>query len=248
MNALSGKTVIVVGASRGLGRGIAGAFAKAGSEVVAVARTEFALPEFGSSEQKVHIELADATDATAASDLVGRYRPQVLVLVAGAIPSMEHFHLQTWETFCVNWESDVKIAFNWLQEVLLKPLEPGSRVVVVSSGAALVGSPLSGGYAGSKATQRLMAEYTQYESDHAGLGISVTTVMPTMTEHGNVGLAGVGKYSAVGGQTEEEFIEQLGLTLTPEVAGAAVVDLVLSDPSSLAPAYKLAGDGLHKLP
>jgi len=47
-------------------------------------------------------------------------------------------------------------AFTWLREALLKPLPPGSRVVVVSSGAAINGSPASGGYAGSKATQRFI--------------------------------------------------------------------------------------------
>jgi len=39
MNDLSGQTTIVVGASRGLGRGIATAFAEAGVPVVAVSRT-----------------------------------------------------------------------------------------------------------------------------------------------------------------------------------------------------------------
>jgi 3-oxoacyl-[acyl-carrier protein] reductase len=37
MSDLSGRTTIVVGASRGLGRGIARAFAEAGASVVAVA-------------------------------------------------------------------------------------------------------------------------------------------------------------------------------------------------------------------
>jgi 3-oxoacyl-[acyl-carrier protein] reductase len=44
---------------------------------------------------------------------------------------------QTWETFSVNWETDVRITVQWLREALLKPLRPGSRVVVISSGAAL---------------------------------------------------------------------------------------------------------------
>ena len=81
----------------------------------------------------------------------------------------------------VHWHNDVKIAFNWLRGALLKPLRPGSRVVVMSSGAAINGSPVSGGYAGSKATQRFIAEYAQEESRRAGLNITVTAVMPRMT-------------------------------------------------------------------
>jgi len=65
---------------------------------------------------------------------------------------------QTWETFSVNWNTDVKIAFNWLREALLKPLSPGSRVVVGEQRRRpSTGSPASGGYAGSKATQRFIA-------------------------------------------------------------------------------------------
>ena len=71
---------------------------------------------------------------------------------------MRPLHHQTWDTFSVNWETDVRIAFHWLREALLRPLRPGGRVVVFSSGAALNvnGSPLSGGYAGAKATQRFI--------------------------------------------------------------------------------------------
>ena len=39
MSDLTGKTTIIVGASRGLGLGMATAFAEAGAPVVAVART-----------------------------------------------------------------------------------------------------------------------------------------------------------------------------------------------------------------
>jgi hypothetical protein len=36
------------------------------------------------------------------------------------------------------------VAFNWLREAMLKPLRPGSRVLLMSSGAALRGSSMSG--------------------------------------------------------------------------------------------------------
>ena len=47
------------------------------------------------------------------------YEPEVLILVAGANPVMRPLQYQTWETFSVNWHTDVKIAFTWLREALL---------------------------------------------------------------------------------------------------------------------------------
>jgi NAD(P)-dependent dehydrogenase (short-subunit alcohol dehydrogenase family) len=199
---LPGRTTVVVGASRGLGRGIAAAFAEAGAVVVAVARTSPGLAELAATNANIRTEVADAAEATVAPRVLDQYEPQVLILVAGANPVMRPLQDQTWETFSVNWHSDVKIAFTWLREALLKPLPPGSRVVVMSSGAAINGSPASGGYAGAKATQRFLAEYTQDESRRAGLDITVNAVMPSMTPLGDVGRQGVRGYAARSGQTE----------------------------------------------
>ena len=246
MSDLSGRTTVVVGASRGLGRGIAHAFAEAGAPVVAVARTGPALAELATTSANIRIEVGDAADATVAWNLVDQYEPEVLILVAGANPVMRRLQDQTWETFSVNWHTDVKIAFTWLREALLQPLQPGSRVVVISSGAAINGSPASGGYAGSKATQRFIAAYAQDESRRAGLGITVTAVMPRMTPFGDVGSRGVRAYAARGDQTEEEYLRQLGELLTPEMAGAALLDLVRADPATIVPGYLLTGAGLQK--
>ena len=75
---------------------------------------------------------------------------------------------QTWETFSSNWNVDVAQAFHWVRHALRRPLAPGSSVIVMSSGAAVNGSPLSGGYAGAKATQRFMTGYAQDESQRRG--------------------------------------------------------------------------------
>ena len=56
---LSGRTTVVVGASRGLGRGIATAFAEAGAPVVAVARTGAALAELATTNSHIRTEAAD---------------------------------------------------------------------------------------------------------------------------------------------------------------------------------------------
>ena len=161
MSDLSGRTTVVVGASRGLGRGIARAFAEAGAPVVAVARTGRHWPSWPLPTRTSGPRSRTRPTRRWRGAYWTSYEPEVLILVAGANPTMRPLQHQTWETFSVNWNADVKIAFTWLREALLKPLPPGSRVVVVSSGAAINGSPASGGYAGAKATQRFIAAYAR---------------------------------------------------------------------------------------
>jgi NAD(P)-dependent dehydrogenase (short-subunit alcohol dehydrogenase family) len=242
MNDVSGKTALVVGASRGLGRGIATALAQRGASVIAIARSATTFPDRG-----IETVSADAADASAAGSLLDRYDPQVLVLVAGASPLVRPLQHHTWETFSANWDTDVRIAFHWLREALLKPLRPGSRVVVMSSGAALAGSPLSGGYAGAKATQRFISGYAQEEANRAGLGITFTALMPRITPLTELGRPAVRAYAARSGQSEEEYVKQLGKPVSPEVAGSAVVQLLQEDPATVAPGYLLTGSGLQKL-
>jgi 3-oxoacyl-[acyl-carrier protein] reductase len=206
MNDLLGRITVVVGASRGLGRGITIAFAEAGAPVVAVSRTATTLPEPAAGAGTIQREVADAGEPTVAARLLDRYDPETIILVAGASPHMRPLQQQTWETFSVNWQTDVRIAFHWLREAMLKPLRPGSRVVVVSSGAALNvdGSPLSGGYAGAKAMQRFVTKYAQDEANRAGLDITFTTVLPRFAPVTGVGRPAVQAYAAQAGLSVED--------------------------------------------
>jgi NAD(P)-dependent dehydrogenase (short-subunit alcohol dehydrogenase family) len=248
MTDLSDKTTIVVGASRGLGRGIATAFARAGGTVIAVARNAPALAELTSEVSNVKAEVADARDPTTAPTLIDRYQPHAVIVVAGASPRLAPLHQQTWETFSETWESDVRIAFNWLRETLLRPLRPGGRLIVISSGAALQGSSISGGYSGAKATQRFITAYAQEEADRAGLGLTFTAVLPRLTPLTDLGRPSVQAHAARDGQSEQEYVMRMGELLTPETAGAAVLEVVRTDPAALSPEYMLTGDGLQKLP
>jgi NAD(P)-dependent dehydrogenase (short-subunit alcohol dehydrogenase family) len=247
MNDLSGKTTLVVGASRGLGYGVATALAHAGASVIAVARNAITFPEPSGGPGTIQSVIADAADAAAPGSLLDQYDPQVLILVAGARPLICPLQHHTWETFSANWNTDVRIAFHWLRETLLKPLRPESKVVVFSSGAALAGSPLSGGYAGAKATQRFITGYAQDEANRADLGITFSALMPQITPLTELGRPAVQAYAARSGQSETEYVKQFGELLTPEIAGAAVVQLVQADPSTIAPSYRLTGTGLQQL-
>jgi NAD(P)-dependent dehydrogenase (short-subunit alcohol dehydrogenase family) len=244
---LTGKTAICVGASRGLGRGLAEAFLSAGATVIAVARDTSPLHELSQRGESIHLEAADASDPIVAGTLLERHQPDVLALIAGATPLLRPLHHQTWETFSINWNTDVRMTFHWLREALLLPLRSGSRVIVMSSGAALNGSPLSGGYAGAKATQRFIADYAAQESARAGLGIRVTAVLPRLTAATDLGRPAVAAYAARARISEEQYLTQMGDPVTPAVAGEAFLQLAAGDPNLDDAAYMLTGAGLQRL-
>jgi NAD(P)-dependent dehydrogenase (short-subunit alcohol dehydrogenase family) len=244
---LSDTTAIVVGASRGLGHGITTAFADAGARVVAVARTRPPSADIAGRARAIRYEIADAADASVAARLLDRDQPDAIVLVAGARPLIGTLQQQSWEAFSVNWQTDVKIAFHWLREALLKPLRPDAKVIIISSGAALQGSPLSGGYAGAKATQRFMTAYARDEASRSGLGIVFTAVLPRLTPLTDLGRPAVAAYAERSGQTEQQYLRQFGEPLTPAIAGTALVALAAAEPSTVAPDYLLTGDGLTTL-
>jgi NAD(P)-dependent dehydrogenase (short-subunit alcohol dehydrogenase family) len=227
------RTAVVTGASRGFGRAIAGALVAAGTHVVGVARDEqallTALDELG---DRFTPAPGDATEESLARDLIREHRPDLLVLNAGATPHMAPVHEQTWETFTRNWDVDTKHVFTWTRAALREPLAPGGVVVSMSSGAALAGSPLSGGYAGAKAAIRFIRGYAADEAERAGLGLRFVTLLPQLAPSG-AGETGVAAYAARQGVDREAFIAGMAPVLTPEMVGKAVLE-VAGDPGSAA--------------
>jgi NADP-dependent 3-hydroxy acid dehydrogenase YdfG len=224
---IAGATAIVTGASRGFGRGIAIALSKAGAQVVGVARGQDQLAELASELGGSFTPVAaDSTDPVVAGKLIDAHQPAILVLNAGAAPLSRPLHHHTWETFSRNWEVDVRQAFGWAREALLRPLAPGSTVVIMSSGAALRGSPLSGGYAGAKATVRFIAAYAADESERAGLGIRFLSLLPQLTPATGLGYSAVAAYAARQGVDTATYLQAAGPALTAEQVADAVTGLV----------------------
>ena len=246
MSYWSERKVLVVGASRGLGRGVTEAFLAAGATVTALSRDTSPLADLAKEEGNLSLVDADATDP-ASLDVLSQDPPDVLALVAGASPALLPLTEQTWETFSTPWHTDVRIAFLWLRQVLRLPLAPGSRVIVTSSGAALKGSVLSGGYAGSKATVRFLADYAAQEAERAGLGITFHTVLPQLTPETGLGRAAVDAYAERAGSTPDKFVEHMRPVLTAEAAGAAFLRLG-GDPNPTDDVHLLSGAGLTRLP
>ena len=244
---LAGSTAVVTGASRGFGKAIAAALVQAGAQVTGVARDGARLDgvraELGAGFTPV---AADAADPVTAGALLSQYRPQTLVLAAGAAPLSRPVHEQTWQSFSRVWEVDVQQVFNWTREALLRPLAPGSTVVTLSSGAALFGSPLSGGYAGAKAAIRWLTAYAADESRRAGLGIRFVSVLPQLTPETALGAVFAAAYAAREGAGAGARGGPGGV-LTPEQVGRAVTGLV-TGPEPDQDAYLVTAAGPRPLP
>jgi NAD(P)-dependent dehydrogenase (short-subunit alcohol dehydrogenase family) len=244
---LVGTTAIVTGAGRGFGRAIAVALSAAGADVVGVARTRAQLDEVGDHiGDRFTAVVADAADAATAGRLLDDYRPRTLVLCAGAAPQMRPLQDQTWEGFSRNWNVDVAQAFHWTRHALRQPLAPGSSVIAISSGAAVNGSPLSGGYAGAKATVRFITGYAAVESQRAGLGIKFVSVLPRLTPATDLGGKAVAAYAERQGVDVDTFVQSSGPALSAEQVGKSVLEIA-SGRSGAHDAYLLTSAGLSPL-
>jgi NAD(P)-dependent dehydrogenase (short-subunit alcohol dehydrogenase family) len=245
---ISGTTALVTGASRGFGRAIAAELAASGARVVGVARDRDRLAQLrdrlGDAFTPV---VADAADPVTAGQLVDRYRPRTLVLNAGAAPLSRPLHQHTWPSFSRNWAVDVQQVFHWTREALLLPLDPGSTVIALSSAAALRGSPLSGGYAGAKATIGFITSYAAAEAARARLGLRFVAVLPQLTPATDLGATAVAAYARHQGTDVAGFLSALGPTPDPDQVGREVVRLA-TDPGCDQDAYLLTADGLGALP
>src|SRR6266576_4062363 len=155
---LKDKNVVVTGGSRGLGLGLVEALVAHDASVTVVARDADAL-ESVRARLGVATISADVTDEPAARRILAEVRPDSLALNAGTTPPMGRLDQMSWADFTAVWETDVKAGLYWLQAALNLPLKPGSRVLVGSSGAAVNGSPMSGGYGGAKRMLWFMATY-----------------------------------------------------------------------------------------
>jgi len=245
---LTDTTALVTGASRGLGRAVAVALRDAGANVVAVARSAERLgklrDQLGGSLATV---AADVADPVVAGSLLEQYRPKTLVLNAGAAPLMRPIQHHTWDTFSRNWEVDVRQTFHWLREALLLPLAPHSTVIAMSSGAALFGSPLSGGYAGAKATIRFITGYAAEESSRAGLGIRFVSILPKITPATDLGAAAAAAYARRDAISVDEYLKTVGPGPEPEGVGRHLAHLATSTDHQPG-AYVLTPQGLSLAP
>jgi NAD(P)-dependent dehydrogenase (short-subunit alcohol dehydrogenase family) len=245
---MTDKNMVVIGGSRGVGRRIVETGIRNGARVLAVARQEGPLRQLAREVSGAEVLSLDATDEGAPSKVFDVLQPDILVLCGGAFPPTAPLHEQNWQEFAVNWETDVKITFQFCKAALSRPLSAGASIIVISSGAAFAGSPISGGYAGAKRTQIFMANYSQKESDRLGLGLRFAALAPRImpdTELGKHAIAGYARYLGI---SATDFIQSMPLPPTSSDVATAVIELARNPDRSKGNVFIVSGQGLEAVP
>jgi NAD(P)-dependent dehydrogenase (short-subunit alcohol dehydrogenase family) len=246
MKSLRGKSALVVGGSSGVGRATVKALVSEGVRVTAVARGAERLRAL---EAEVGGGLAtlqgDAADPAFAERLLPELRPDLVVVTAGVTPRMGRVDEFDWESFSEGWNVDVKASFLLVKQALTLPLAAGSTMVIGSSGAAIDGSPLSGGYAGAKRMQWLLAGYAQRVSDARKLGIRFLAVLPRPIENTTIGARAAGAYGPMSGMSPEGFMKRIGVPLDGVVS--AVLQALRDGVPAGTTAIAVSGAGIEPL-
>jgi len=186
---LTGKNAFVTGASRGIGRAIAVAYAGAGANVALVARSADGLAETAAAVKETgrdaHVITADVTNYDAVADAVAQAIDQlgeieIVVNNAGGSNFMVPFRdlrLSGWDKLIqLNLSSAVYVCHAFAGHLLNRG--KGS-VINVASVAGFIGSPLMTPYAAAKAglislTKSLAVEW-------APNGVRVNALCPGWT-------------------------------------------------------------------
>jgi NAD(P)-dependent dehydrogenase (short-subunit alcohol dehydrogenase family) len=248
MLSLTGKNMVVIGGSRGVGRRVVEAGLRNGARVLAVARQESSLRQLAGEVSGAEVLALDATDEVAPSKVFAVLPPDILVLCAGAFPPAAPVQEQSWQQFAVNWETDVKMVFLFCKAALLRPLPAGASVILISSGAALAGSPISGGYAGAKRTQMFIANYSQKESDRLGIGLRFTALAPRIMPDTALGQHAVAGYSSYLGISAADFINGMDAPPSSSDVAKAVVELATDPGRAKGKVFVVSGKGLEAVP
>jgi hypothetical protein len=153
---------------------------------------------------------------------------------------------QSWESFSAPWHVDVRIAFEVGRAALARPLRAGSMVLIVSSGAGLAGSPLSGGYAGAKRTQLFLADYLQRAADARELGIRFVALAPRQFLVGTaIGEAAAAAYGAESGQPAQAYLGRFPAPLDAAGVARAIVSIAAGGEHRGVTLLGVTGEGIE---
>ena len=243
---LDGRKALVTGASRGIGRAIAVAYAEAGADVAITARDEAKLAEVaqeieahGRKAIVVPADVLDGESIRAAVDAAALALDGLDILVNNAggnsfsMP-LTAMRFSGWEkAFRLNVESIVHIC----QSAAPHLLESGKASVInVSSVASLQGAPMMSHYAAAKAAVSSLTESLAVEWAYAG--IRVNSLVPGWIE------TDLTDFLRATNETETGVLSRVPMQRwgrVHEIAEPAV--FLASDASSFMTGQKLVVDG-----
>jgi NAD(P)-dependent dehydrogenase (short-subunit alcohol dehydrogenase family) len=188
---LTDHIALVTGATRGIGRALALALARAGAHVVATGRTQGALEELddairaaGSAATLVPLDMQDYAGIYRLAAALNERHQRLDVFVGNAAvvgqrSPLGHIEPKSWEeTMAINVTANYHLIR--AMDPLLRRAAAG-RVVFMTSGAATNARAYSGAYSVSKAALNVLARIYAAETDATPVRVNLFNPGPTRT-------------------------------------------------------------------
>lgn len=187
---VSGKNVVITGASRGIGEAAAKIFAEAGANVCLLARGQAAIEdiasEIGDRAKAISCDVSDyaAVDAAIAEAEAAFGPVDVLINNAGALEPISHLATSDPEGWGRIIDINLKGVYYGMRAVMPGMIERGGgTILTVSSGAAHSPVEAWSHYCSSKAGAAMLTRCADEETGDAGIramGLSPGTVATEM--------------------------------------------------------------------
>lgn len=188
---LAGRLALVTGATRGIGRAVALAFAKEGAHLILVGRTTGALEEvddeirgLGGNATLLTLNLKHHDKIDALGPTIYQRWEKLDILVGnagilGPLSPLGHVTADAWSEVM-----DVNLTANWRLIRTLDPLlrrSDAGRAIFVSSGVAASASAYWGPYAVSKAALEMLVKTYAREVENTPVRANLINPGPTRT-------------------------------------------------------------------
>jgi NAD(P)-dependent dehydrogenase (short-subunit alcohol dehydrogenase family) len=190
MTAMQGKTVLITGASRGIGEAAAREFAAAGAKVALAARDRDAIgrlaADIGTAALAIPCDVSRHSDVAAAVEACVRSFGGLDVLIgnAGVIEPIAHLWKADPDTWGRSIDVNLKGVFNGMRAALpVMTANGGGTIITVSSGAAHNPVEAWSAYCAGKAGAAMLTRCLHLEARGRGIramGLSPGTVATQM--------------------------------------------------------------------